>query len=214
GTVSLTGNVTVTVRMPVLDCMFECGNRLWGCRFGRAADGSFVKYAGDSFEPKYFVKNLNVPTLWVAGTNDAAFEIAQWQKTVQDAPGTRAASLVVRLDHDHVGWDYEIVRRYADSFTGKDTALPAVSPLAVENGAAKAIIVSPGDGIRRAELIYSTENPGVNRKWETLPAAVEADTVSAQIPAGAKAVGIGVFDREYPGTWQFPVSTDVVELTR
>jgi hypothetical protein len=37
-----TSVVTVSRTLPVLDHVFECGNRLWGCRYGKNADGDFV----------------------------------------------------------------------------------------------------------------------------------------------------------------------------
>ena len=37
-----TDNVTVSRRLPILDFVFESGNRLWGCRYGENAEGAFV----------------------------------------------------------------------------------------------------------------------------------------------------------------------------
>ncbi len=34
--------IKIARRLPVLDHVIECGNRLWGCRYGEDADGSFV----------------------------------------------------------------------------------------------------------------------------------------------------------------------------
>lgn len=36
------GAITLSRKLPVLDHVFECGNRLWGCRYGENADGEFV----------------------------------------------------------------------------------------------------------------------------------------------------------------------------
>lgn len=40
--VQTTNTLTVSRKLPVLDHVFECGNRLWGCRYGENADGAFV----------------------------------------------------------------------------------------------------------------------------------------------------------------------------
>lgn len=196
-----------------LDRRFAFAALCYGCgNWDRGADGSFVKYAKDTFEPKYFVQNLTVPTFWFAGTNDEAFEIAQWQKTYQQAPGTQGAALVVRLDHDHVGWDYAGLQRYVDAFCGKDRAHARISALSVCGNRVRATILDPGDGVKRAELNYASGAPGVKREWKTLPAEIHGDIVSATIPSGATAVYLNIFDREYAGAWQWPVSTDVAEL--
>ncbi len=197
-----------------LDHRFAFAALCYGCgNWDLGADGGFIKYAKDTFEPKYFMENLTVPTMWIAGTNDGAFEIAQWQKTYQQAPGTQGVALVVRLDHDHVGWDYLGLQRYVDSFCNKDTSLPRISGISVNGNRARAIVLDPGDGVKRAELIYSLdEKPGVKREWKTLPAEVKGNVVSAPIPAGAKAVYLNIYDRDYSGAWQWPASTDVVEL--
>lgn len=36
------GAISLSRKLPVLDHVFECGNRLWGCRYGENADGEFV----------------------------------------------------------------------------------------------------------------------------------------------------------------------------
>ncbi len=39
---TITDEITVARRMPVMDHVIECGNRLWGCRYGPAANGEVV----------------------------------------------------------------------------------------------------------------------------------------------------------------------------
>ncbi|MBO5868950.1 MAG: hypothetical protein J6Q54_08585 [Oscillospiraceae bacterium] len=42
GTYQETGIITLKRQMPKLDFVIEAGNRLWGCRYGKAADGQVV----------------------------------------------------------------------------------------------------------------------------------------------------------------------------
>lgn len=207
---SVTGEIAVSFdhRFQYAVFCYGCGN--WDLSSPKC---NFYNYRNDTFEPKYYLNKITTPCLWVGGTNDDAFEIAPWQKSWQSAPGTVATSLVVELDHDHVGWDYAIVLRFADSFRGKDTALPKISATEVKGDVAQAKILSPGDGIIGAEFNYTADaEPGSARKWRKTPAQIlPGGVVKATIPADAKAFYFNVFDREYPGEWQFGVSSTVVE---
>ncbi len=186
---------------------YGCGN--WDLSNPKCG---FYQYRDDDFEPKYYLDKITTPCLWVAGTNDFAFEIAPWQKSWQSAPGTVAASLVVKLDHDHVGWDYAEVIRFANLFRDKDSPLPRIGDTTVDADLAKAKILAPGDGIIRAEFNYTTDaEAGSKRKWQIVQAQICGDTVQAKIPADAKAFYFNIFDRQYPGSWQFGVSSPVVE---
>lgn len=40
--ISTTGAVTISRRLPEMDYVLSCGNRLWGCRYGENEDGTFV----------------------------------------------------------------------------------------------------------------------------------------------------------------------------
>ena len=39
---TITDSITITRKMPIMDFVIECGNRLWGCRYGPAANGEVV----------------------------------------------------------------------------------------------------------------------------------------------------------------------------
>ncbi len=208
---------------------YGCGH--WDKGFGKK---SFTKYGKEIFDPKYFAKNITIPVYWVAGTNDNAFEIPHWESTYTDAPGTDAKSLVIELDHDHVGWAYEGVYRYADSRNGRDTAFPLLSNSVVNGNTASCKIISPGDGIIKAELCYTLDRKekAVSRKWQTIAAEIDQDVVSAPVPAGAKSLFFNVYDRIYSGKshnedldkasssytrvfgvkWQWPASSTTTSL--
>lgn len=198
------------------DHRFQYAALCYGCGFWSENDPScgFYNYRDDDFDPRYYLNKVTTPCLWIVGTNDHAFEIAAWQRSWQSAPGTIAASLIVNLDHDHVGWDYEEVIRFVNSFRGKDSALPGIGNTIISDRCASAEIKNPGDGIIRAELNYSCDakKGSKNQHWQTIPAQINGGTVSAKIPEAAKAVYFNIFDRDYSGKWQFGVSSPVVDL--
>ena len=198
------------------DHRFQYAALCYGCGYWEEDDPScwFHNYRNDAFEPQYYLDKVTTPCLWIVGTNDQAFEIAAWQKSWQNTPGTVAASLIVGLDHDHVGWDYEEVIRFANSFRGKDSALPKIGNTSISDRRASAKIISPGDGIIRAEFNYSCDakKGSKNRYWQTIPAQIIGDEVFADIPDNAKAVYFNIFDRNYAGKWQFGISSPVAEL--
>ena len=58
------GKVTVSRRLPEMDLVFECGNRLWGCRYGTDNQGAIVN--------EIYCSRLGDPTNWEDFSGTAA----------------------------------------------------------------------------------------------------------------------------------------------
>ncbi|MCQ2379750.1 MAG: dienelactone hydrolase family protein [Victivallaceae bacterium] len=209
---SVMGSIVATrdKRFAYAALCYGCGNY----DLSEDKNNTFFKYRNDPWEPKHHVGNLAVPTYWLAGTNDDAFELPGWQKTVDSAPGTVGDSKVVKLDHDHTGWAYEMVWRFADyKSSGKDTRPPRLGATEIKDGMVTAKIVFPGDGIKKAELCYTTaQKSGLKIKWETIPAEIAGDEIQAALPQDAKAVFINAYDRDWEGPWQWPASSPYTKI--
>lgn len=74
---SITNQITVSRYMPNMDFVIECGNRLWGCRYGVARNGQVVNeiYASKLGDPKNWNCFMGISTdSWVGSLgSDGAF---------------------------------------------------------------------------------------------------------------------------------------------
>ncbi len=189
-----------------LDRRFAFAVFCYGCGyFGEGEDmRRFHKFAGAPWEPENFIPELQTPCYWIIGTNDMAFELPCWQKSVDNAPGTRGMSIVPGIDHAHTGWLYGMTFRFADSQTGKNCAPPRLGKNVIDGDAVSAEILEQGEGIKRAELCYTLESDITSScQWHTAPATVEGGRVCARLPQGAQTFFLNAYDRTEPREWKW-----------
>jgi len=68
--VTISNQITIARKMPIMDHVIECGNRLWGCRYGPAANGEVVNeiYCSKLGDFKNWSCFMGISTdSWVAG---------------------------------------------------------------------------------------------------------------------------------------------------
>ncbi|MBQ8836447.1 MAG: hypothetical protein IJ002_03160 [Clostridia bacterium] len=74
---SITGTMTLDFSLPLMDMVFESGNRLWGCRYGKNIDGKFVNeiYASElgNFRSFYSFRGISTDSYAVSLGSDGAF---------------------------------------------------------------------------------------------------------------------------------------------
>ena len=104
--------------------------------------------------------------------------------------------MVIRLPHSHVGFYFDSCLRMAAHFTQGKPGLPKLGGIARKGNTVSAEVLDPGMGIRRAILCYtdSTEKIYHKRLWKSIPARLENNTVSAEIPPGAHQFFLSVYD--------------------
>lgn len=194
---------------------------VYGCGFFRNGDESIVFYRSKEnrkpwWDPGYFLHAAKVPVYWVDGTNDVHFALPALERSIAATPATANRTLVIRLEHSHIGFELSPVFRIADSVLKDGIPLPKLGPLKTENGIASAKILNPGKGIRLAQLCY-TKGDGLlaKRVWLNTPAKISGDTLSAGIPEGATQYYLTAFDEKDPnGQWLCSGSTNVVTAGR
>lgn len=189
-----------------LDRRFAFAVFCYGCGyFGEGEDmRSFRKFAGSPWEPANFIPDLQTPCYWIIGTNDMAFELPCWQKSVDNAPGTQGMSIVSGIDHAHTGWLYDMTCRFADSRTGRATAPPRLGKNVLDGNVVTAEIVAPGEGIKHAELCYTLEpDSRLTNQWHTAPATIDGAYICATLPEGTRAFFLNACDRMEPRAWKW-----------
>ena len=139
-----------------------------------------------------------IPLYWIASTNDQNMTLA----TLRDAFGEYAKlenkTIVNNLKHGHCGFDFHAVARMAAYFTGSAPCLPKLSDIEQHGNTVCAKILDPGKGVRFAKLCYtrSAEQTYHLREWESLPAKIDGDVISAELPEGAYQYYLSAYEKD------------------
>lgn len=140
-----------------------------------------------------YLANAKMPMLWVNGANDTHFPLNIHSKSYNLVASPKTLSVRVGLGHSHpAGWAPQEIYAFADGLTGKGLPFPKLGDFRLANDTATAQL-EPSVLVEKAELIYSTDvTDWVKAVWETAPAKSSRKTVSATVPANARACFLNI----------------------
>ena len=176
-----------------LDTRFKGGVEIY-C--GDAQKGSSKR--AKSFINGRFHHAAKIPLYWVAGTNDQNVTLESLGKGFRECAKLENKSLVIRLPHSHVGFYFDSCLRMAAHFTKGETGLPKLSDITQNGNTVSAKILDPGKGVEYAVLCYtdSTEKVYHKRLWKSIPAKIEKDVITAELPAGAHQFFLSAYEKK------------------
>lgn len=168
--------------VPVYGCGFLQEKSVWLNRFdslGTTASQKWVRL----WDPSQYVSNIKSEVLFINGTNDFAYPVESWQKTVGITP--KAAQLMIpQMKHNH---EYGAKPKEIAHFMVQITPLPKVS-IPRQKGTRFVSRIKQSQSIQSATLVFTKEEaPNKERKWETLPAKVKNNRIEARGEKGTKA---------------------------
>lgn len=145
----------------------------------------------DLWDPKHYIPEIDMPIMWLSGTNDRSFPYGSLRKTFPLVKAPLDVVIRPRMPHGHTaGWSPKEIFAYADSFFRNGLKLPKVSaPVAAGNTAVARF--ESGEGFMApvaAELHYTTaDGKWENRLWRCRPARIEGASAIADMPSGVTA---------------------------
>ena len=145
----------------------------------------------DLWDPKHYIPEIDMPIMWLSGTNDRSFPYGSLRKTFPLVKAPLDVVIRPRMPHGHTaGWSPKEILAYADSFFRNGLKLPKVSaPVAAGNTAVARF--ESGEGFMApvaAELHYTTaDGKWENRLWRCRPARMEGASAIADMPSGVTA---------------------------
>ena len=183
---------------PVYGCGFLGENSAWLPAFekmGPDQSGLWLR----QWDPSAYLPQAKMPLLWVNGTNDFAYPMDSWQKSYRLPTGSRDLCLRVRMPHGHgpAGENPEEIHVFANSILNAGKPLPRFTDQGVAGGEMWASYRAEVS-IAKGELNFTREaGPWQDRKWEQLPATIDAvaQRISAAIPADATTCYLNLFDQ-------------------
>jgi len=177
---------------PVYGCGFLGEDSAWLKNFATMGKEREAKWLS-LWDPSVYLPNSKMPMLWVTGTNDFAYPFPSLQKSYRLPRGPRTLAIRVRMKHGHPdGANPEEIFAFADSFLRKGTPLVKIT-----SASASSVNYKSKRTVVKAELNYTKDRgKWQDRKWESVPAKldVKAHKASAEVPAGATAWYLNLFD--------------------
>jgi dienelactone hydrolase len=170
------------VAVPVYGCGFLGENSVW-------KNGSLAKLHPETrelwlqeFDPSQYLGNVRCPILFLNGSNDFAYPMDSYRTSYRLVPlRYRNVSVILNLRHGHY-WDFNEVDTFVDSVLLRGTPLARFDAMKTRDDVASARISSPVR-VKKAELHFTNDTgEWQKRRWETLPANIEGNTVSAILP--------------------------------
>ena len=182
----------------------------WGSWYGAMVaardprfQGGVEIYCGDVKENASFINGrfhhaAKVPLYWITGTNDLHLSMYSLKRCLEECGNLENHSQVIELPHAHIGFYFASCFRMAANFTRGGTGLPKLSEITQNGSSVSAKILDSGKGILRAVLCYTADTGPEQHKrlWQSIPAVIEGNHISAELPAGAHQFFISAYDEE------------------
>ncbi len=180
--------------IPVYGCGFLGEDSAWLKNFASMGKDKAGKWLS-LWDPSVYLPNARMPMLWVTGTNDFAYPFGSLQKSYRLPKAPRTLAIRVRMPHGHqAGAKPEEIFAFANAVLKNQTPLPRITA-----SSSTAMQYKSQRPVVKAELNYTLdEGRWQDRKWETIPAQLDAKRhrATATIPAGAKVSFLNLYDGE------------------
>lgn len=169
--------------VPVYGCGYLHENSVWKENRLDKMDASRREKWVRNFDPSAYLPSVTCPIMFINGTNDFAYPLDSYKKCYDLVKDKKTLSIKVRMPHGHI-WTFKEVDAFIDSHLKASKFLAKVDALETKDGVAS-VKVYPAVPIKKAMLHFAiNEGPWQKRLWETIPASVSNDVISAKLPAG------------------------------
>lgn len=183
-----------TCLVAALDDRFSAAVPVYGCGFlhqGESVQKAVIDRLEPDlrdrwvqlYDPSSYMKACRTPILFVNGTNDKHYPLDSYAKTYSLVSGPRQLRIQVAMSHSHVaGWAPEEIGLFVDHHLRGGTPLASIDRPKLESGRITAAYRCDSP-ITEASLHFTVDTgPLVSRRWQSAPATVSPDTISAAPP--------------------------------
>ncbi|MCA9141345.1 MAG: alpha/beta fold hydrolase [Planctomycetaceae bacterium] len=168
--------------VPVYGCGFLHENSAWLDRFGRMTAEQRERWV-TLWDPSRYLPAVSMPILFVNGTNDFAYPLDSYMKSIAAVPGEKQFCITVKMPHGHpAGWAPPEIGLFIDSHLQGGQPLATVDSLRITDGKAQTTYQSEVP-ITKAELHFTTDTKPINqREWQSTPATISSEVINADAP--------------------------------
>lgn len=196
GLIGVSWGGVITCLVVGVDDRFKFAVPVYGCAALAGSDGTFgmeglnqeqLKRFMELWEGSIYLAHSKVPMLWINGTNDINFPLDSWQKSVNIVKGQSKQRAEIRMLHGHNGFVSDEAVAFADGIINGVASLPEIGKVE-RSGNQVSVKVIGNKEIIKAELCYTLYGgKRSNRLWESIPAAISGETVTAVLPENTTA---------------------------
>ena len=169
--------------VPVYGCGFIHDNSVWSDNgsFARIDDASrrlWIRH----FDPGQHIARATCPVLFLNGTNDFAYPLDSYRKTIEQLrPELATVAVHHNLRHGHI-WSFEIVDTFIGSVLKNEQPLARIGETRITGNRATAPILN--DTPTTSARLFYTEDTGQwqKRKWTPAPATLADNKITADLP--------------------------------
>jgi dienelactone hydrolase len=184
--------------VPVYGCGFLGDNSAWLTSFEKLGETKAQKWQRQ-WDPSVYLPRAKMPFLWVNGTNDFAYPMDSWQRSIHlQSPHSMCLRIGMPHGHGPAGENPEEIRVFMDSILQNGKPLPEV--LGIERvGSQVSARYHSTVKIKSGELCFTRDiGAWQERKWESIPADLNAGSsftsIVANLPQTATVWYINVTD--------------------
>lgn len=182
---------------PVYGCGFLGEDSTWVPTFKAMGHEKAGRWLG-LWDPSNYLPGIDMPNLWVTGTNDFAYPMGSLRKSYRLPRQTPSLCVRIRMPHGHggPGENPEEIRALADHlFRGGRPPVRVGAP--ETDGPHVAVRFESETAVTGAELCFTCdEGPWPLRYWVSRPAELDAEsgTCRARVPDRATAFFVNITD--------------------
>lgn len=139
-----------------------------------------------NYDPSAWLPQCRVPIFFVNGTNDVHYPLNSYSRSYNLVKAPKQIRIEVRMRHGHQpGWAPREIARFIDHRLLGTDPLPQLGTPEIKGQLATATVKSSLP-LKTAQLHYTTDGGRLSdRKWQSLPAESDSQTISAQVPEAA-----------------------------
>ena len=168
--------------VPVYGCGFLHENSVWLPQFAKMKPEERERWI-TLWDPSRYLPAVSMPILFMNGTNDAAYPLDSYMKSFDAVPGTKQIRVTINMPHGHPpGWAPQEIGLFIDHYLRGGEPLPSVGEPKTGKGIVQLSCTSPAK-IKEAALHFTTDTTAINKRaWQTKPAKVEGEAITAESP--------------------------------
>lgn len=169
--------------VPVYGCGFLHENSVWLGQFAAMSDESRRRWM-TLWEPSMYLPAVEMPILFVNGTNDFAYPLDSYMKSFHAVKSDvdKRLAVTVKMPHGHPpGWKPPVIGRFIDQHLKQGPSLPKVGQPKIDGAQIRLYV--QGGKIANAAIHWTTDSQSINQhEWETKPANLTDGVITAPKP--------------------------------
>jgi dienelactone hydrolase len=179
--------------IPVYGCGFLYQTSCPGFKkyFDAMSDTELKAYKA-KWDPSNYLPACSIPVLGYVGSNDPAFPLDIWQKSMLLTKGRRMLCIPISNQHGHI-WNQKEIFAFADAVVRNGKPLIRIGEARLLNGIVSAAV---SDSVIDKMLLCFTRDTcdWQHREWHTTPATMKDGRVYSTLPEGATACYFNITD--------------------